>query len=386
MKLEVFWKNPEYKARPELREDIECDYLIVGGGVTGISTAYFLAKMGAENIVIIEKNEIASGATGKAAGTLVLRGESDLVEIIASQGKAYGAKYWQEIHNSMAALRKVIASENIDCDAEPQDTLYCDQSAKSEEYLREEFEAEHLIEKTTQYLQGDALKRELNSPLFGHGILSKNHGLSVNPLKFTQNFSKVVEKLGVKCYENTALLDRAHNVARTAHGKIRYKKCVMAVDAAHPSAAVQNMKSTIVVTQPLTDAQLKETGLDKRKIVFDAQRHYYYFKVTKEQRLLFGFGGVIVNKNHVQTKPHKLHLERLDGFIKKVFPYLDLHIDYAWSGTFGVMKHFAPPLVQYKNDTAVVAGAATQVVCFMAAKHIACKLLGKPSSLDDFFA
>jgi len=44
MKHEVFWKNPGYKVRPELKEDIECDYLIVGGGVTGVSLAYFLSK------------------------------------------------------------------------------------------------------------------------------------------------------------------------------------------------------------------------------------------------------------------------------------------------------------------------------------------------------
>ncbi len=87
MKHEVFWKNPDYIIRPELKEDINCDYLIVGGGITGVSMAYFLAKLGAKNIVLIEKKYIASGATGKAAGTLVLRGEMDLTYLNKGIGK-----------------------------------------------------------------------------------------------------------------------------------------------------------------------------------------------------------------------------------------------------------------------------------------------------------
>lgn len=386
MKHEVFWKNPGYRARPELKKDITCEYLIIGGGVTGISTAYFLAKGGAKNIVLVEKKEIASGATGKAAGTLVLRGESDLVQIIDAHGKKYGEMYWKETHESMAALKKLIRDENIDCDDEPQDTLYCDSNKATIEYLNEEYEAEHAIEPGTRLLSGNELKRHINTPFFSHGILSKNHGLSVNPLKFTQNFSKVVEKMGVDIYENTTVLDRANGIARTSHGSITYKYCVLAIDANHPSERVQNLKSTIAITQPLTPDQLNLTKLDTKKIVFDAQRHYYYCKVTKDSRMLFGFGGIAVDKKYQKTTPHVPHINKIESFMKKLFPYLDLHIEYAWSGTFGAMKNFKPPLIEFKNDTAVIAGAATQVVCFMAAKHIAHKLLGKPSSLDAFFA
>ncbi|MEK6871930.1 MAG: hypothetical protein AABX16_03440 [Nanoarchaeota archaeon] len=44
----MFWKNPAYKIRPELQEDITCDYLIVSSGISDVSLAYFLAKLGAK--------------------------------------------------------------------------------------------------------------------------------------------------------------------------------------------------------------------------------------------------------------------------------------------------------------------------------------------------
>lgn len=385
MKFEVFWKNPGYKIRPELQNDIECDYLIVGGGVTGVSVAYFLAKSGAKNIVLIEKNHIASGATGVAAGTLVLRGESDIVDIIKTYGKNKGKIYWRAIHEGLEGIKKVIRDENIDCDAEPQDTLYCAFKHRGLiNYIRQEYEAEKNLEETTKFLSGEELKKEINTEIFTQGILSANHGISVNPLKLTQNFSKAVEKYGVKIYENTALLETSGNTARTERGNIKYKKLIMAIDADHPAKQVQSQKSTIVITRPLTENELAKTGLAKKKIVFDARNSYTYFKVTKEKRILAGFGTLTMPKKHRKREPHFPHLKNIKSFLKKLFPYLTLRAEYAWSGTFGITKNYQP-FVQFKGNTVTIAGAATQVACFMAAKHAVSKILGERSILKGFF-
>ncbi len=384
MEHEVFWKNPGYEARPELKQDIDCEYLVVGGGVTGVSSAYFLAKSGAKNIVLIEKNHIASGATGKAAGTLVIRGESDLADIIEKYGEEKGCVYWNEIHEGLRDIKRVIKDENIDCDAEPQDTLYCDFKYKSHVDLHQEYLAEKLIETTTKFLAKDELQKEINTPLFAHGILSANHGLSVNPLSLTQNLSKILEKYGVKIYENTALINHEDGIAKTANGDIRYKKLIMAIDADHPAAEVKNLKSTIIVTRPLTRAELEKTGLAKLKIIFDSKKHYNYLKITKDSRLLAGFGGIVVNKKNKKTEPHPLHINTIKKFIKKLFPYLDLEPEYAWSGTFGTTKDYGP-FLEFKKNQISIAGASTQVVCFMTAKYAVNKILGRPSSLEGFF-
>ena len=394
MKFELFWKNPGYKIRPELRKDIECDYLIVGGGIAGLSTAYFLAKSGAKNIVLIEKNYIASGASGKAAGTLVLRGEVDVIDVIQTHGKKKNKIYWEEIHAALKQLGKIIKEEKIDCDAEPQDTLYCGFKYKTIGNIKEEYELEREIESGSKFLEGEELKKEVNTNLFSQGILSERHGLSVNPLKLCQNFSKVIEKYGVRIYENTAFLRATDHVAYTHHGDIRFKKMIMAIDADYPAKEIKNLKSTIVITRPLTNKELIQTGFIKKKIlkfkrkkiIFDSKKNYDYFKVTKDNRLLVGYGNLGVHKKHKATDPHFPHLKQIKIFIKKLFPYLNLKIEYAWSGTFGGTTYYNPfPLVKFEGDTVVIAGAASQVVCFMIAKYIANKLVGKTSPLGDFF-
>ncbi len=384
MKHEVFWKNPGYKPRPELKEDIECDYLIVGGGITGVSTAYFLSKLGAINIVLVEKGHIASGATGKAAGTLVLRGETDLQDLYKTHKHEEAKLYWEGIHVGLRGIKRVIEEENIDCDAEPQDTLYGGYKNKTHVDLRKEYKLEKSLEDTTQFFEGEELKKELNTDLFTHVMVSRLHGLSVNPLKLTQNLSLALEKYGVRVYENTAFLGAAQNVAKTPGGKIRYKKLIIAIDADDPNDEVLTQKTTIVITRPLTKDELVKTGLIRKKIVWDTKKNYNYFKVLKDNRMLFGYGIILVHKKYRKTDPHAPHLKSIQSFIKKLFPYLNLEIEYSWSGNFGVTKDYEP-IFEFNGDTVEMSGAGSQVVCFMPAEHIAHKLLGKPSPAARYF-
>ncbi len=384
MKYEIFWKNPGYQVRPELHGDIECDYLIVGGGITGVSAAYFLTQHGVKNIVLIEKRHIASGATGMAAGTLVLRGETDLLDLFKTHSREEAILYWEGIHRGLNGIRKVIEKENIDCDAESQDTLYCGFKHKSIVDFRKEYEAEKRIESTTKFLEGEELKKELNTELFTHGMLSSLHGLSVNPLKLTQNLSVALEKYGVNIYENTPFLGSVGTVAKTQYGKITYKKLVVAIDADDPTDEVRTQKTTVVVTRPLTKEELIKTGLIRKKIVWDTKKNYDYFKVTKDNRLLFGFGIIIVHKKHRKTEPHIPHLKQIESFAKKLFPYLNLTFEYAWAGNFGVTKNYEPIIV-WKDNMISISGAGSQVVCFMAAEQVVKKLLGKSASVDGYF-
>jgi gamma-glutamylputrescine oxidase len=383
MKFEVFWKNPSYKINPELKEDISCDYLIVGGGITGVSLAYFLSRLGAKNIVLIDKKTVASGATGKAAGTLVIRGERDLSDLVKRHGFSKAVKHWAQMVEGLEIIKSMIKSESIPCEAEAQDTLYCGFSHKNFNDVRLEYSVEKKFDKNARLLEGSEFLKELNTKIYSHGLLSHNHGLSVNPLMLTQNLSKVlIKKYGLRVYENTSFIGLiGNNIARTHKGNISFKKIIMAVDSEHPSKKVMNLKSTIIITRSLNKKELKSIGLEKKKIVFDSRENYRYLKITKDNRLLAGFGGLIVHKSHKKIDPHFPHLENLKLYTKKLFPSLNLGIDYAWSGSFG-FTNFDMPLIESEGNKLSISGAGTQVECVMAASFLAHKLLGKKSKFS----
>jgi gamma-glutamylputrescine oxidase len=387
MKFEVFWKNPGYEIRPELKEDIECDYLVVGGGITGVSAAYFLAKMGG-NVVLAEKHTIGSGATGKAAGTITIRSERDLKDLIEEFGLKTAKSLWLQTNEALQKVGRIIIEENINCDSEMQDTLMCGFKGKNYVDLYGEYEAEKTIESATKLLEGEELKQEINSPLFNHGVLSHHHALCLNPLKFIQGFSNVAEKYGTRIFENTAVLRASNGVADTQYGKVRYKKILWAIDVDYPEKDIKNLKTTVIVTRPLTSNEVKKIGFaHRKKVAWDSRKNENYFKLTHDNRILMGFGGILVHKRHRQTDPHYPHLKQLVNHLKKLFPYLDLEVEYAWSGHFGVNGHWSKgPLVKLEGDTAIIAGCASQVICFMAAEHLAHKMMGKDSPLSQYFS
>lgn len=388
MKHEVFWKNPGYKVRPELKEDIVCDYLVVGGGIAGVSAAYHLAKMGG-NVVLAEKHAIGSGATGKAAGTLTVRSERDLIDLVKEFNMEKARVVWRQTKEALAELKEVIDGEKIECDnAELQDTLIV--GFKGENYVdvRGEYQMENEFEKSTELLEKEELKNEINSPLFDFAMLSSKHALCLNPLKFIQGFSHVAEKYGARIFENTAVLCASDGVAETQYGKIKYQKILWAIDVDYPEKNIKNLKTTVIVTRPLTHNEVSKIGFGhRRKVVWDSRKNESYFKLTHDNRLLMGFGGIIVHKKHRQTDPHFPHLNQLLKYLKKIFPYLEIEAEYAWSGYFGVNSHWSVgPIVRLNGDEGVIAGCASQTLCYMAAKHLAHKMMGKESPLQDYFS
>src|SRR3989344_2019918 len=248
MKHEVFWKNPGYKVRKPLTQDITCDYLIVGGGVTGVSLAYFLAKDSVKNVVLIEKDTVASGATGNAAGTLVIKAELDMAQMLQSFGRKKGLLFWQANHEVLSTVKKIVEQEKMECDFEVQDTIYGSTSREHDSFVLDEYNVEKDIEKTTQLVAGEELRAMVNTPLFRYAIVSKNHGVSVNPLRFTQNLSGVIEKYGATVYEHTPLMRVKDCKAVTPHGIITFKKLIVAIDSDTRHSKVKKRNSTIVVT------------------------------------------------------------------------------------------------------------------------------------------
>ncbi|MEK6889612.1 MAG: FAD-dependent oxidoreductase [Nanoarchaeota archaeon] len=386
MKYEVFWKNPGYKSRPELKEDIECDYLIVGGGVAGVSLAYFLSKKTNKKIVLIEKNTIASGATGKAAGSLVLEGELDLLQIIKKYGKKKGLEFWKINKSTLEDIKNLVKKEKIKCDFSQENTIYGSMNKKGDAIVLDEYIAQKDIESETKLLVGKELIDKINTPLFKYIMLSPKHGISVNPLMFTQNLSNVVNKNGVKIYENTTLtkLYENHNMAETPKGNIKFKEVILAIDSDVRNSKVKKISSTIIVTEPLKKSELKHLSLLPKKIIWDSKDIYHYMKITKDNRILLGYGDKHISKKRTSIDPHQPHLKRIESFLHKLFPHLHKKIEYAWSGHFGTTEEKLP-IMERKGTQITFAGAASQVSCVMAAQYISDKLTGRKSKLEPFF-
>lgn len=382
----VFWKNPRYKIRPALKKDIECDYLIIGGGITGVSLAYFLSKNNIKNekIVLIEKNSIGGGATGKSAGILTIKAEIDLHQLIERYGNKKAVIYWKANQQTLNLIKKIIFEEKINCEFEQQNTILAGMFGGDSEYIIKEYKTEKIIDPKSKLLDKDLIKKEINTEIFKHALLSHDYGISVNPLKHVQSLSRVIEKYRARVYEKTPLISVNKNIAKTPKAKIKFKKIILALDYSLKVPVIEKNRSTVIVTEKLTKKQLKKTGLLKKKIIWDSEDEYNYLKVTKDNRILLGFGDKIIKKDRGHNLPNKQHLNNMKSFLNRLFPYLQLNIEYSWSANYGVTKNKIS-LINIKDNKIQISGGGSQVACVMISKYISDKLTRKKSVLDGFF-
>ncbi len=383
IKHKVFWKNPGYKGYPKLSKNIECDYLIVGGGISGISLAYFLSSLSSKNkIVVLEKNKIGSGATSHSAGMLTLRGELDISEIMRVLGKKRGIEYWNANKEGLEIVRSIIKKEKMNCDYEPNNTLFGNiKGDTTHSYLNNEFMLEKELDTRAKLLVGDDIKKEVNTELFDQAVLSYDHGISVNPVKHVQELARVSSNKGVMFFENTKMTSYGEYEAIANHHKIKFKKIILAIDKDFNHPHVASRKSTIMMTDPLSDREVELIGMKTKKFIWDTRDEYVYMKLSKENRLMVGFGDLFVKKRHKRINPKPYQFKELISFARKMFPQISINPEYAWSGIFSTSKNLLP-VIHEKGNRISVAGAGSQVVCVLSSHYIAHKILGGKSPLD----
>lgn len=383
MKQEVFWKNPGYKERARLRKNITCDYLIVGGGIAGVMTAYFLHKHGAKKIVLIERDFIGGGATGKAAGIYIPVPEQWYMDHYTRYlGIKKTATYWISHLAAFHALKNIILKERINCEADYEPMFCLESPYVAIEEVFKEYKALKWFHTRVKLLLKKDLEKEVHSSLFACGFkLWKS--LSVNPLKFVQNFSRTLEKNGIRLYENTPLVRKMGNVAFTPEGTITFMKIISAVDSETKNSEMESVKTSIAVTEQLPHSLMKKISTEEKMMFWDVRkRSYHYGKVTKDGRLLIGYGDTHVKRN--DNTLDSAHLREIRRFLERLLPEDKIAIEYAWSGIYGNKKGLLP-LVKIEKDGATIAGCASQVTAVMLADYISRKIMSKNHMLDSVF-
>ncbi len=390
MKKQLFWKNKGYKKGKPLRGIIECPYLIVGGGIAGLTAAYFLLERGVSphDVVIVERNIVGNGSTGHSAGMLIPEPENEQNLWWGAYKKKYGAKntklYRKANRDALKTVEKLITLGKIRCDARLGDFLILACTPTAHARLMQDSLARQSFGEKAPVLSGRALQKEIATPLFQFAERSLQ-GLSVNPLALAQGIATYLRKQGVRVYEDTPIHSTYKNTARTSHGAIEYKTILYAQGTGAESSHLQNFITTIGVTTPLSKTQLMKLNLlDKDMFIDEEGAHsFHYGKITGDNRLLVGYGDVRTKENTSTISLHTPHIRNISTFLTKAFAG-SLKIEYAWSGVYALSKGMLP-LVSIRKNVATVNGAGIQLGSIAATHYVITKLFNKKHPLDDLF-
>ena len=117
-----FWLESEKRKEYEsLKEDLECDVCVIGGGMTGISSAYYLSK-NSFNVVVLERDRIASKTSGHTTAKITSQHGLFYDYLTNSKGKEFAKKYYKANEKAINNIEQIIKEENIECDFERVDS------------------------------------------------------------------------------------------------------------------------------------------------------------------------------------------------------------------------------------------------------------------------
>jgi len=365
-----YWLDNSQKpaAEPALVGDTSCDLLIVGAGFCGLWAALQAKETNPDrNIMLIEGREVANGATGRPAAILstsVMHGISNTARMFPDEVATLELLGMENMDNFKATITR----HNIDCDLEWGGELTVAVGEKEMPQLQHEQALFSKYGHETQLLNRDELKAEIISPLFDGGLLIKKRSGTVHPGKLAWGLKRAVLALGVRIFENTPLISTKKTsggvIISTANGEISARKvllCTNAFASGHKNIRrkVVAIRDRIVVTEPLSDAQLARVGWRSRCGIYDTRTQLNYMRLTADNRILFGgrlgyfYGDATDPSADKEAMPY---IPLVENFFK-TFPQLDdVKIDYAWSGPIGLTTRMAVHYQSYHGGNMVFAG------------------------------
>jgi glycine/D-amino acid oxidase-like deaminating enzyme len=337
-------KNGIKNTYPSLRENISCDVLIVGGGITGALMAHSCVQKGFSTI-LIDKREIANGST--SATTAMLQYEIDvplhqLIKLIGEQGAV--ASY-QACRDSIYLLKKIVEDINSNCGFKAKESLYFASNAKDLKWLKTEFETRKQNGFKVEWLNAADLKKTYGLIAEG-GILSADGG-SIDAFCLTHELLHHNVKKGLKVFDKTELKTVKYNddsVSITTQTKavIKAKKIIYCT-----GYETQQMLPNKIVKLKSTYAMVSEcmenlSDRISKTLFWNTDSPYLYLRSTEDGRMLVGgededFKNPIKRDILLGNKQGKL----LKTF-QKFLPEINFIEDFSWCGTFGETKDGLP--------------------------------------------
>lgn len=367
---------------PMLEADIEADVVVIGGGFSGINTALELAEKGITNIVVLEGRYLGFGGTGRNGGQIMAGIGHDLEKIRKDVGED-GLRAIFEISDQGAEIIKS-RIEKYDIDADfCHGYGYMGFNARQEKTLatwEKEFKAlspQHEI----RLLVGSEVQQIIGSDAYSSALMHMGAG-HVHSLNLLLGEAKALAGHGVKIFEYSPALEVTYGeriTVRTAKGSVKASKLLWACDSFLNKLEPELHKTTIntfafqMMSEPLSDALIERIS-PIRGAYSDIRPVIDYFRVTKENRLLFGSATRLVE--HI---PKDLTAWNRNLMLK-IFPYLkDVKIDLAWGGPMACSPNLFPQLgslPQHPNVFFVQGYSGFGVT----PSHIICKVLAEGMS------
>ena len=347
----VFWLDTLPPAEPDVPNALpkRVDVAVIGGGFTGLAAARALRKRGA-SVAVLEANTMGWGASSRNGGMVLTGLKVGTGTLFARYGKELTRRLFAASVASIDCVEQIVAEEGIACSFARTGHLdlackpaHFQHFARSAEVLAKEFNYPVTL------VPKEALGSEIGSDVY-HGGLLDEASAGINPAQYVAGLARAAGRGGAQLFENCRVegVEREGQAfrVRTSRGPLA-AGAVFVATSGYTGPATPRFRrkivpigSYIIATAPLPDKLAREVS-PRDRMMFDSKNFLYYFRLTPDNRMLFGGRAGFFPETPGTVRESAEILRR--GMLE-VFPQLrETPVEYAWGGTldfaFDLMPH-----------------------------------------------
>uniref|UniRef100_A0A7U3YIJ6 FAD dependent oxidoreductase n=1 Tax=Geobacillus sp. (strain Y4.1MC1) TaxID=581103 RepID=A0A7U3YIJ6_GEOS0 len=323
LSLEPYWRtSAALPSFPKLSEHIRTDVAIIGGGISGITTAYLLAKNGVR-VVLLEADRLLNGTTGHTTAKITAQHDIIYDELINHLGQEKAKLYYAACMEALRFIRSTVNQEAIDCDFMAQDAYIYADSSSSLTKLINEWKAYEKLGIDGTFVES------LPLPLPVKGAVMMKNQAQFHPLKYLAKLVNAIIQAGGRIYEHTPAADIEQGSALTVVTRDKKRvACEHVVVCSHfpfydggfyfsRMYAERSYVLGVKIAEAYPGGMYLSADQPKRSI--------RYAPMNGENLILIG------GENHKtgQGVPTMKHYESLQSFASELFTVTD--IPYRWS-------------------------------------------------------
>jgi glycine/D-amino acid oxidase-like deaminating enzyme len=364
-----YWEATAGQVRPKaesLARDERCEVAIIGGGYTGLSAAYHLAKKHDIEARVLEAGHVGWGASGRNGGFCSIGGSSlDSGRQIRKYGTENVRHFYQSQVEAVELVRQIILDEDIDAQMVGDAELEVAHSPKALQRLKKHAEFQsRLLGLDAEVMSAEDYRARYfdSTEQFGAARLRPTFGL--HPMRYILGLAAAAEKYGARLHADSEVLGWQRtgdgHVLSTRGATLRCKYVVLATNGFMPEGLNPvfhgrplPMISAIVVTRPLRESELAAEQWKTRCPAITSRNLMNYFRLLPDNSFMFGGRGSSGGSDAAADSTYDGLVRRL----QQLWPgWKGVEIDYRWHGLVCFTRRQTPSIGRLPEDPSVFFG------------------------------
>jgi glycine/D-amino acid oxidase-like deaminating enzyme len=335
--------------RPPLDGDAAVDVCVVGGGFTGLWTAYYLLRRNPSlDVLVVEAESAGFGASGRNGGWCSALLPQGVDAIASTHGRDAALAMRRAMIDSVLEVGAVVEREQIDCDYARGGTVVVARNAAQLARARAEVAHDAAWDGIDglELLDAEQTRQRIGATR-ALGATYTPYCARIQPAKLVQGLARAVEHHGGRIVEGTRATSVQPRVVATERGRVSARHVVRATEAWTPTLPghardIAPVYSLIIATEPLPQTFWDDAGLAQGE-TFSEHRHVIvYGQRTADDRLVFGGRGAPYHFRSTVRPEFDLEPKVFDALhhaLIDLFPAAaKARITHRWGGPLGIAR------------------------------------------------